>query len=58
MKVVSHSLLLEDCSSVKVIVVQNPGETTGSKAFFTVEMMYLLWNPRPPVAIDQGPLRF
>jgi light-regulated signal transduction histidine kinase (bacteriophytochrome) len=48
-----YSLLLEDCSSVKKIVVQNSAERTGAHTFFSVEIMYLLWKLPPPVHIEQ-----
>jgi hypothetical protein len=44
-----YSLLLEDCSSVEVIVVDYTPEATGSETFWIVEMMYLLWKwPNEP----------
>jgi hypothetical protein len=47
LKAVGYSLLLEDCSSVEVIVVHRSPETTGVKTFYVVEIMYLLWKCRP-----------
>jgi hypothetical protein len=47
LKAVGYSLLLEDCSSVEVIVVDSSPETTGVKTFCVVEIMYLLWKCRP-----------
>jgi hypothetical protein len=48
MKVVGYPLLLEDCSSVEVIVVHRSPETAGPKTFRVVETVYLLWKYRPP----------
>jgi hypothetical protein len=47
LKAVGYSLLLEDFSSVEVILVDSSPETAGSKTFCVVEMMYLLWKCRP-----------
>jgi hypothetical protein len=56
LKAVGHSLLLEDCSSVEVIVVHSSPETTGVKTFCVVEIMYLLWKCRPAPTRTAAPL--
>jgi hypothetical protein len=63
LKVVGYSLLLEDCSSVKEIVVHGSPETEGSKTFCVVEMMYRLWKwlSEPsimPVPLENPPAGF
>jgi hypothetical protein len=56
LKVVGYSLLLEDCSSVEMMLVDSSPETAGSKTFCVVEMkleLALYWlNLQVP---DKGP---